>query len=115
MRVDYSKYRLDTAKECLIESKAAFDNGHFKLSLSRSYYAIFNSLRAVTVLDNFDSKKHKGIISHFNHYYVKTKIFPSDTSDLIEDAFDIRGQADYEDFYLASKRDAQNQIDNAEK
>ena len=114
MRIDYSKYRLETAKKCLSASKTSFATGEMDFSLNRSYYAIFNALRAVTILDRFDSKKHKGVISYFNRYYVGTGIFPSNTSKLVESAFNLRSSADYEDFYLASRRDAQQQIDNAE-
>ena len=65
-------------------------------------------------LDGFDSKKHKGIISYFNQNYVKTKIFPPGTSKIIDDAFDVRGNADYEDYYEVTSELAQEQIDNAE-
>ncbi len=115
MRVDYSKYRLDSAKDCLKAAKFCFSTDDLNFALNRSYYAIFHALRAVTILDKFDSKKHKGVISYFNRCYVGTGIFPRDTSKLIESAFNLRGCADYEDFYLASRRDAQNQIDSAEK
>ena len=115
VRVDYSKYRLDSAKKCLQAAKTCFSIDDLDFSLNRSYYAIFHALRAVTILDKFDSKKHKGVISYFNRYYVGTGIFPRDTSKLVESAFDLRGCADYEDFYLASRKDAQNQIDSAER
>ena len=115
VRVDYSKYRLEKAKECLKASKHDFSREDLEFSWNRSYYAIFHALRAVTILDRFDSKKHKGVISYFNRYYVGTKIFPADTSKIIESAFKLRGCADYEDFYIASRRDAENQIADAEK
>ena len=115
VRVDYSKYRIEKAEECLDEAKDRFEEDKLLTSLNRSYYSIFHAIRAVTVLDGFDSKKHKGIISHFNQYYVKTKIFPPDTYKLIDSAFKLRGYADYKDMYLASRKETQQQINNAEK
>lgn len=115
VRVDYSKYRIEKAEECLDEAKDRFEGDKLLTSLNRSYYSIFHAIRAVTVLDGFDSKKHKGIISHFNQYYVKTKIFPPDTYKLIDSAFKLRGYADYKDMYLASRKETQQQINNAEK
>ena len=114
VRVDYSKYRLERAEDCLSDAVFMLDKGKLLSSLNRSYYAIFNAIRAVTLLDNFDSKKHKGVIAHFNQYYVKTKIFPPDTYKLIESAFKLRGYADYKDMYIADRQETQEQISNAE-
>ena len=71
-------------------------------------------MRAVLALDGFDSKKHKGVISYFNQHYVKTKIFPPSVSKIIDDAFNVRGNADYEDYYEVTAESAQEQINNAE-
>ena len=114
-RLELSKYRFELAKECLYDSKTAFNLGRLKNSVNRSYYAIFNAMRAVTVLDKFDSKKHSGIISYFNFYYLRTKIFSPDISKLIMSAFEVRGDADYGDFYEVSNEKAKTQIENAEK
>lgn len=112
---DLSKYRLDTALEDLRTSKMLFDAGAWKASLNRSYYAIFHALRSVTALDRFDAKKHSSVISYFNRQYVKSGIFDVNTSSLIDTAFRMRGNADYQDFYTVSKEDTQQQIYNAEK
>ena len=114
MRVDYSKYRFERAKDCLSTAKRNLEHDDLLSSLNRSYYAVFNAVRAVTILDSFDSKKHKGLISHFNQYYVKTKIFPPDTYKLIDSAFKLRGYADYKDMYIADRKETQEQISNAE-
>jgi hypothetical protein len=37
----------------------------FETAANRSYYCIFNAMRAVLSLDRFDSKKHSGIIDAF--------------------------------------------------
>ena len=114
VRLDYSKYRFERAEGCLATAKRNLENDDLLSSLNRSYYAVFNALRAVTVLDGFDSKKHKGVISHFNQYYVKTKIFPPDISKQIDSAFKLRGYADYKDMYIASRNETQEQISSAE-
>ncbi len=88
--------------------------GKLNSSVNRSYYAIFHAVRAVVALDGFDSKKHKGIISYFNRNYVKNRTFPADTSAIIETAFEVRGNADYEDYYEVTPEAAQEQINNAE-
>lgn len=38
-----------------------------------------------------------------------------DLSDIIGEAFDIRNDSDYDDYYILSKEDVNEQIENAEK
>ena len=109
-----SRYRFERAAEELDTAKQLLALGKHNKSANSSYYAIFHALRAVVAMDGFDSKKHKGIISYFNCSYVRTGIFPPGISKLIDSAFDIRGNADYEDFYEVSDEAAQEQISNAE-
>jgi uncharacterized protein (UPF0332 family) len=85
----------------------------FAQSLSDSYYAIFHSLRAVLALTGRDYKKYSAVISFFLKDYVKTGLFPQEMSLMIQSAFQTRAQADYEDFYVATREDAESQLGNA--
>ena len=113
-RLDYSKYRLEKAKSDLRGAKILFDADNCKSAASLSYYAIFHAMRAVLALDNLDSKKHSGVIAYFNRFYVKTGIFDKRLSEIVKTAFKIRQGADYEDFYLVSLEEIEQQIKNAE-
>lgn len=110
-----SKYRFDCAIEDIENAKTMLEAKQYKLTLNRSYYAIFHAMRAVTVLDDFDSSKHSGIIAHFNQHHVKTGDFPKDTSKIIKSASEMRELADYKDFYIASGQEAMEQVANAER
>lgn len=112
---ELSKYRYERALEDLKNAKEVFDSGNYKLALNRSYYAIFHAMRAVNVLDEFDSSKHSGVIAHFNQYHVKTGDFEKIASKIIQNAMEMREYADYEDFFVASKKDAEEQISKAEQ
>ncbi len=109
-----SKYRIEKAKEDLEASKILFASNLFSQSLNRSYYAIFHAVRAVFVYERFDSRKHSGIISHFNKNYISSNIFDKKYSKIIMGAEKIRNKSDYNDFYIASKEDAERQILEAE-
>ena len=111
---DLSKYRYLCCNEALEDAKIMYDAGRYKNALNRAYYAIFHGLRAVNALDGFDSSKHSGVISHFNQNYVKSGIFPKEVSKLIKLASEKREEADYLDFYVASKKEAEEQIENSE-
>ena len=107
--------RLKQARECLIASRANIDAGTFKASANRSYYAIFHAMRAVLALESFDSKKHSGVISTFRQRYIKTGKFDKTLSVIIKNAFDVRNLSDYDDFYIVSKAEVTEQLDNATK
>ena len=112
---DLAFYRLEKAKEDLERSKRELEISDYKLTLNRSYYAIFHAIRAVNTLDSFDSSKHSGVIAHFNQFHVKTEEFPSDISKKIANAMNVRQLSDYDDFYVASKKVAEEQVQVAEE
>lgn len=113
--VDLSRYRLETAREDLETARSNLRNGNLRASINRSYYAIFRALRAVTALEQFDSSKHSGVIAHINQFYVKEGIFDKEFSKIIDSSFRLREKADYQDFFVVSVEEAQDQIDKAER
>lgn len=112
---DLSKYRFESARDDLESARVLLKDGKYKASVNRSYYAIFHALRSVTALDQFDSSKHSGVIAYFNRTYVKEKIFDKRISKLIDTAFRLREKADYQDFVIISKEQAQGQLEKAEE
>ena len=108
-----SKYRLEKAKEDICTSERNYDAGDYRAANNRAYYAIFHSLRAVLALDEYDSKKHSGIISEFRKRYIKSGIFDAEISKMIDKAFEIRNVSDYDDMFIASKNETERQIQNA--
>ena len=111
---DLSDYRLERAKEDLVRAKREFEIGDYKLAQNRSYYAVFHAMRAVNALDDYDSRKHSGVISHFNREHVKNGDFPKEVSKMIKGAMEVRQQSDYEDFYVVSREFAEKQLQNVE-
>ncbi|MDR2593091.1 MAG: HEPN domain-containing protein [Chitinispirillales bacterium] len=107
---DLATFRLHQARVSLQAALAALD---FQTAANRSYYCIFYAMRAVQALDRFDSRKHSGVIDNFRKNYIRTEIFSHDFSDIIGDAFKIRLESDYEDFYLISKEEVAAQVENA--
>lgn len=114
-KVSLSKVRLDTAKNCLRDSQILINSESFKASANRSYYAVFHAMRAVLVFDEFDSKKHSGIISEFRKRYIKTGVLSTEISKIIDIQFSVRSHSDYDDFYVISKNESINQLHEAEK
>ena len=109
-----ANYRLDKMSNELASARDNLSAERYAESLSNSYYAIFHSIRAVLALESKDFKKHSGVISYFQVQYIKTGTFSKEISNFIQGAFRLRTKADYEDFYVASRIDAEQQLVNAE-
>jgi uncharacterized protein (UPF0332 family) len=107
-------YRIERARELIEVSGSLFKDRHLKDSINRSYYAIFNALRAQLALERFDSRKHSGIIAEFQKLYIKTGIYPKLFSDYIKSAFEIRSKSDYDDMYIVTEAEAETQIEHAQ-
>ena len=112
---ELSKYRFDRANEMLMAAEDNLKIGQLRTSLNRSYYAVFHAMRAVNCLDNYDSSKHSGVISHFNQNYIKTEIFDRSLSSIIKSTSYLREKSDYDDFYLTSRQEVESQLANAKK
>ena len=107
------KYRLDSAEEKLESAKLLLDAGKYRDSIGRSYYSIFTVVRAVLAHDKVDFSKHAGVIAYFQKEYIKTGKFDVKYSRYLQTAFQIRNSCDYDDFFIASKQDAEEQYSRA--
>ena len=112
--IDLALYRLEKAKNDLNDAKKTLELEMYDTAANRSYYAIFHAARAVLALDGQDYKRHSGVISNFQKDYIKTEIFDKQMSNIIKNAFDMRTESDYEDFYIIPKEDVKIQVEEAE-
>lgn len=110
---DLIKYRLSSAKEKLTSAKLLLEAGLYKDSVGRSYYAIFSAIRAVLAIRQVDFSKHGGVIAYFQKEFIKTEIFDKKYSKYLQQAFQIRNSCDYDDFFIVSKQDAEEQYERA--
>lgn len=107
------EYRFESAKERLNAAKVLLEYGSYKDSISRSYYAMFTAVRALLAKDGVDYSKHAGVISFFQKEYIKTGEIDKKYSKYLSQAFQIRNNTDYSDFFVVSQTDAKEQCDRA--
>ena len=112
-RKDLMRYRLESAKEKLNAAKILLDAGSLKDSVGRSYYAMFTSVRALLARDGIDFSRHAGVIGYFQKEYVKTGEIDVKYSKYLSQAFQIRNNTDYADFFIVSEKDAREQYEMA--
>jgi len=106
-------YRLERAKEDLIDAELLYTNKRYKSANNRAYYSMFHAMRAVLALEQKDFKKHKTVVSYFNEHYVKTEIFPRTMGRKITNATRTREDSDYDDEFIVSPEDTATQIETA--
>ncbi|MBR5598224.1 MAG: HEPN domain-containing protein [Lachnospiraceae bacterium] len=107
------QYRLASAHEKLESAKVLLEAQLYKDSVGRSYYAIFSAIRAILAMKQVDFSKHAGVIAYFQKEYIKTEVFDKKYSKYLQQAFQIRNSCDYDDFYIVSKQDAEEQYERA--
>ena len=106
-------YRLTRAKEMLSALESNLKTGQYKTSLNRSYYAVFHAMRSANVLKGFDSSKHSGVIAYFTKEYLKTERLDRGLAIIIKESSFCREKSDYDDFYVAGRVEAEEQLKEA--
>lgn len=112
---DLALYRIETAKSDLKSAKILFDASELRGANNRAYYAIYHAVSAIHALDKKSYKRHKDALGNFNKDYIRTEIFPKAIGRKIASAEEIRHASDYDDFYIATKEEAREQIEVAEE
>ena len=112
-RRELMEYRLEMAQERLHSSKILLDDESYKDSIGRSYYAMFTAVRALLAMEGQDFSKHAGVIAYFQKEFIKTGKFDKKYSKYISQAFQIRNNTDYADFFIVSAQDAKEQYERA--
>ena len=106
---------MEQAKESLKASEIMSDNGMLKDSINRSYYAAFYAIKAVLALDEVDFKRHKDVVAYFNKEYVAKEKFSRELGRMIAKLQQLREKSDYDDFFLASVEQAEQQLLSSKK
>jgi len=114
-KVNLANYRKQKAEDELKSAKYLLEKEIFTSSLSSSYYAIFHSIRILFAFEGIDSKTHRGVTHLFNKHFVKQGLLPKKLNSIISGALEMRLDSDYEDFYMVSKKETKEQMENAEK
>ena len=112
---DLCRYRLEISKEDLRSAMLLLEAGELRGANNRAYYSIYHAISSVHALDGNAYKRHKDALANFNKAYVKTKIFSRELGRKISEAVEIRHASDYDDFYIATREEAEEQIETAKE
>ena len=108
--------RLQQAEESLDEARYLFDGDKSPRSvINRAYYAMFYSILALLIFEQYASSKHSGILSYFNSQFVKTGLIEKDLGRAVNKAFDLRQRGDYREEVDLKREMVEPFLDEARK
>ncbi len=110
---DLILYRLEIAKSDIKSAKILLKADEFRGANNRAYYGIYHAISAIHALDGNAYRRHKDALANFNKKYIKEEIFPRTLGRKIAEAEEIRHASDYDDFYIATREEADEQIATA--
>lgn len=110
---DLVRYRISTTESDIKSAQILLNAGEYRSSNNRAYYGIYHAISAIHALDGKAYKRHKDALGNFNKEYVKPEIFPRRLGRRIAEAEEIRHASDYDDFFIATREEAEEQIATA--
>lgn len=96
-RNEMIQYRLQRSKQTIAEAKGALKNNQLHLAANRIYYAIFYSVSALSLTQNFSTSKHKQLLGWFTKTFIKTQLLPIELGKIYASAYETRQEGDYDD------------------
>lgn len=97
---DLAAYRLERAREALLEAALLFDAGHLNVYVNRLYYACFYAVTALLVTRGISTSKHGHLRALLHRDFVKTGIIPVALGKHFDRLFSSRQEGDYADFVV---------------
>ena len=91
------KYRISKSYTVFKEAKALFDLNLLFGTTNRLYYSCFYAVLALLILQNLNSKTHKGVMHLFYKNFIEKGIVDKKWNNLYHRIFDLRNEGDYMD------------------
>lgn len=105
---------LNVGKEQLVSSKALYEVGQYRDSITLSYYAMFSSALALLLKKGISPKRHAGTLRMLAKEYVMTGLFSKENYDYLYDAMELRNDSSYNYSRVFTEDMAKELIEQAE-
>ena len=107
--------RMERAIELVDGAKELLQNERYKSANNRAFYAMEKTMKALLAIKEIDADSHNGCLRQFNVLYIKERVGGFEPGDYkrIANAQRIRNVSDYDDFYIADKKECQQQVEMA--
>jgi len=108
-----SRYRIEKAKRLLEDARLLLEEGRFESSINRSYYAALTAAKGLLILFGIDSKTHEGVKAMVGKKLIMDGYMSDEYGKWFRSLLFEREDADYADFVIMDKDDAQVAYKNA--
>jgi len=91
-------YRLQRAKETLLEADALIRDNYYNAAVNRLYYACYYAVIALLAKNGIPASTHKGVKMMFGMHFIVTGKIANKYSKFYSQLFNDRISGDYDDF-----------------
>ena len=112
-RGESSREELALADEELAAADALLQAGFARVSLARTYFAVFHAARARLYAHGLEPRTHAGVHHLFNLHFVKSVRFDPATSRLMARLQKYREEADYSRAFVVDTDGAREELEAA--
>ena len=106
--------RRESSREELSAADALLQAGFARVSLARTYFAVFHAARACLYAHDFEPRTHAGVHHLFNLHFVKSARFEPMTARLMARLQKYREEEDYSRAFIVDADGAREELEAAE-
>jgi uncharacterized protein (UPF0332 family) len=96
---------IERATEARRAAELLFSNDFIKDAVSKLYYVLLYSIRALPLTKGLEPKSHEGALRLFGLHFVKEGLFMSQDSHVFSKLMKFREEADYNPSYIFTMED----------
>jgi uncharacterized protein (UPF0332 family) len=96
---------IDRANEAIRAAHLLFENGFVRDAVSKIYYSLLYSIRAMLLTEGLEPKSHEGAHRLFGLHFVKPGAFEPKDSHIFSKLMKLREEADYNPSYPFTPED----------
>jgi uncharacterized protein (UPF0332 family) len=96
---------MERATEARKAAELLFKNDFIKDAVSKLYYFLLYSMRALLLTRGLEPKSHEGALRLFGFHFVKEGLFITEDSHVFSKLMKFREEADYNPSYMFTKED----------
>ena len=104
-------YRVQKAKNTMIEARDNASMNHWSLAANRLYYSLFYMATALLVSKGITTKTHAGTIMMLGREFVQKGLLDKEDGAIISRLQNMRQSGDYDDLFDWSKEDVEPMIE----
>jgi hypothetical protein len=107
--------RLERAEASLRSAELLLQEGLYRDSASRAYYAMFHAARALLASKDSHPRTHGGVLREVSRSFVQPGLLDRSFAGDLGYALQLRQRADYEDDLVVTEADARDVLERARR